>query len=105
MKKIYFVPISALFFPIIPPVLIYVLSWALYSDKGVVPYSLNRFLSLSVLAFSSSVSLFLGNYGTYLMLRKANKVVAPLMILLFCVPALLLGSFYLHAFLVFLALV
>ncbi|MBN2363917.1 hypothetical protein JXL83_07275 [candidate division WOR-3 bacterium] len=105
MRKTYLVPLSALLFQIIPPFLIYVLSWAIYSDQGFVPHSLNRFLSLSLLLFSSSVSLFLGNYGSYLLLIKENKIVDLLMILLCCVPALLAGSFYLHALLVFMAIV
>jgi hypothetical protein len=96
-------PVLALLFQPVPPVLLWGLATAAYAEPRRLPEPWERPLSLVVLGFSAGVSLLLGGVGAYRLLRRARPRVAVLLILLCCLPALFAGAVYLHGLLVFLA--
>jgi hypothetical protein len=97
------VPILGLLFQLVPPALLWAVSTAAYAEPRRLPESWERPVSLLILGFSASVSLLLGSLGVYGLLLRARPIIAVLLILVCCMPALLGGALYLHGLLVFLA--
>jgi hypothetical protein len=97
------IPVLALLFQLVPPALLWAISTAAYAEPRRLSESWERPVSLSVLGFSAGVSLLLGSLGVYGLLRRSRLIVAVLLNLVCCIPALVGGAVYLHGLLVFLA--
>jgi hypothetical protein len=97
------IPVSALLFQLVPPVLFWAISTTAYGAPRRLPESWERPASLLAFGFSAGVSLLLGSIGVYGLLTRTRTTVAVLLIVALCVPALLAGAIYLHGLLVFLA--
>ena len=97
------IPMLALLFQLVPPVLLWAVSTAAYTEPPRLSESWERPVSLLALGFSASLSLLLGSIGMYGLLTRARPTIAMLLILACCMPALLGGAVYLHGLLVFLA--
>ncbi len=95
------VPVAAIAFQIVPPLLIYLVSHFYYGDRQlevIDPH--DQVATLICLGFSASISLFLGSWGAYLLLTRERLSSAAIGIVCGCIPALLTGSVYLHALLI-----
>ena len=97
------IPVFALLFQLVPPVLLWAISTAAYAEPRRLSESWERPVSLLVLGFSAGVSLLLGSIGAYGLLTRTRAAVAVPLILACCIPALLAGATYLHGLLIFLA--
>jgi hypothetical protein len=96
------VPLVALAFQAVPPLLLWALSTAAFGESPWLSDEWERPVSLVVLGACAVVSLLLGGVGTYRLLRWSRPWVAVVLIGVCCVPALLGGAVYLHALLVYL---
>jgi hypothetical protein len=92
-------------FQAVPPALLAALSHAAYGAPDSATARLERPLSLLILGLSGAISLALGAFGAYLLLRFTRPFVAIPLIVVCCLPALLAGALYLYALLVFLTAV
>lgn len=97
------VPLLALLFQLVPPVLLWAVSTAAYGGLRPSLESWERPASLLVLGISAGVSLLLGSIGVYGLLTRACPRTAALLIPACCMPALFSGAVYVHGLLVFLA--
>ena len=98
-----FIPVLALVFQIVPPVLLQLIAWSAYAGMGNWLQTWERPASLLVLGFAAAASLLLGSIGTYGLLTRARSGTAVVLIAGCCVPALFGGAVYLHGLLIFLA--
>ncbi len=95
------VPVAAIAFQIVPPLLIYLISRFYYGDRQLeVTDPHDQIATLICLGFSASISLSLGSWGAYLLLTREKLRLASIGIVCGCIPALLTGSVYLHALLI-----
>lgn len=94
--------IFTLLFQAVPPVLLWAISTAVYSEPNRLSESWDRPLSLLILGFSAGISLLLGSISVYGLLSHSYSAVSILFILICCIPTLLAGAVYLHSLLVFL---
>jgi hypothetical protein len=97
------IPVLALLFQVLPPLLLWAIASAAYAEPRRVPELWERPVSILVLESSAGVSLLLGGIGVYGLLTRARPRIAILLVLICCLPALLGGAVYLHGLLVFLA--
>jgi len=95
-------PLLALLFQTAPPLLLWAIATAAFAEPPRLSQGGEHFLSLLTLMLSAGISLLLGALGAYRLLTRARAVVAVLLIVFCCLPALLGGALYLHALLVFL---
>jgi len=95
-------PLLALLFQAVPPLLLWAIATAAFAEPSRLSPGGERLLSLLTLLLSAGISLLLGSLGAYRLLTRARPVVALLLIVFCCLPALLGGAVYLHALLVFL---
>ena len=65
------VAVLALLFQLVPPLLLWAIATAVYVEPRSLPDAWERPLSLATLGFSAGVSLLLGIFGVYLLLRRA----------------------------------
>ncbi len=94
---------AALLFQIVPGLFIYLVTACAYEEgHGLVEARVWNG-SMTGLVFFAVSGLVLASAAAYLLLTRFRGSIAGPMILLFCMPAWLLSSFYLHAVLVFLA--
>src|SRR5262249_44836777 len=89
------VPVLALCFQLVPPVLLWAVSTSAYAEPRRLPESWERPVSLLTLGLSASVSLLLGSIGVYGLLIRARPKIAAVLIVVCCMPALLGGAVYL----------
>ncbi len=97
------IPALALLFQLVPPVLLWAIAAAAYGDPRRLSESWERPVSILALGFSAGLSLLLGSIGVYGLLTRAGPIIAVLLIVVCCLPALLGGAVYLHGLLIFLA--
>ena len=79
------------------------LAVAAHAETPRLPEACVQPLSMLTLAFAAGASWTLGIAGAYGLLTRARPTVAAGMILFCCLPAILAGAVYLHAWLVFMA--
>ena len=96
------VPVLALGFQVLPPLLLLFLAWAAYAARWGWLQPCERPASLLVLGCSAVVSLLLGSFGTYGLLTRARLRTAVVLIVACCLPVLFAGAMYLHGLLIFL---
>jgi hypothetical protein len=99
------IPVLALIFQFVPPVLLWVIATAAYREPRRLSEAWERPVSLVALGACAGISWLLGSFGVYGLLTCARLRIALLLIVVCCAPALLGGAAYLHGLLVFLALV
>jgi hypothetical protein len=97
------IPAIALLFQLLPPVVLSAIATAAYAEPRRLPESWERPVSVLALGFSAGLSLLLGSIGTYGLLTRARPIIAALLIVVCCLPALFGGAVYLHGLLIFLA--
>ena len=96
------VPVLALVFQVLPPLLLLLLAWAAYAGRWSWLQPWERPASLLVLGFAAVISLLLGSLGTYGLLTRARLRTAVVLIVACCLPALFGGAVYVHGLLIFL---
>lgn len=94
---------AALLFQAATPGFIYLMSLLAYGNAPVFGASVAWAVSIAGLAFLAVSGIALTCAASYLLLTRSRGIVAGGAIAVFCVPAGLLASLYLHAVLVFLA--
>jgi hypothetical protein len=99
------IPVLALLFQFVPILFIRVVARMVYAEPRCLPESWAWTLSLLGLALCAGGSMLLGSLGVYALLTRSRLSTAVVLIVLFCIPALIGGAVYLHALLVFLTLV
>ena len=99
------IPVLALLFQLVPPVLLWALCTGVYGEPRRLAESWEQPVSLLVLGFAAGTSILLGSIGVYGLLTRARPGIAVVLILVCCVPAFLGGAVYLHGLLVFLTFV
>jgi hypothetical protein len=99
------IPPAALLFQALPPLFIRYLPGLFYGEAPLLGEAWERPVSLAGIALCAAVSLALGNASVYLLLTRARKLVAAPLILCCALPALIGGATYLHALLIFLAVI
>ena len=98
-------PALALLFQLAPPLLLWLISTAAYSNPRNLSESWERRISILTLVGAAGISLFLGSISVFGLLIHARPRIAALLICICCAPALFGGAVYLHCLLVFLALI
>jgi hypothetical protein len=98
-------PVIALVFQIVPPLLIWVIANASYTEPRSLSQAWEDTVTPMALGMFAGAGILLGSFGAYGLLTRANPRTAVLMILFCCFPALLGGALYLHALLIFLTLI
>lgn len=96
---------AALLFQALPPLLIRYLPGLFYGEAPLPGEAWERPVSLTGIALCAVVSLALGNASVYLLLIRCRRGIAAPLILVCGVPAIIGGAVYLHALLIFLAVV
>ena len=97
-------PVFALPFQLVPPVYLWTISTAAYTEPRALSEAWERPLTLLVLGFAAVLSLVFGSLGTYGALTRVRLGTAVALILLCYVPTLLAGAVYLQTLIVFLAI-
>jgi hypothetical protein len=93
---------AALLFQALPPTFIYYISNASFGKTPSLAETSIWPVSIAGLALLVVTGIVLGCAATYFLLTHSRRLVAAPMIVVFCVPALLLATAYLHSLLVFL---
>ena len=99
------VPVCALLFQPVPILFIRIIAWTAYGESRWLPESWVWTVSLLGLSLCATASMVLGSLGVYALLTRSRPVIAIVLIVLCCIPALIGGAVYLRAVLVFLTLV
>ncbi len=97
------IPVLALVFQVVPPLLLRAIAWAAYGEMGNWLQNWERPVSLLVIGLSAGAGLLLGSVGAYGLLTRVRPRTAVVLIAGCCLPAVVGGAVYLHGLLVFLA--
>ena len=95
----------ALLLQILTALYIYRAPEFVYGNFALIPEAQLWLLTVTVLLSSGLCGLVLTCRASYLLLTRSRYAVATIMILIFCFPAWAMSVFFLHAALVFLALI
>ncbi|KQC12224.1 MAG: hypothetical protein APR63_03075 [Desulfuromonas sp. SDB] len=104
-KLSFIVPVTSMIFHIIPWLFIWSGSKLIYSGLFYIGIQGERIITVSILFFSGLTAILLGVLSCYYLILSACWIRKVTMILIFSFPSLIMGFFYLHALLIFLALV
>lgn len=99
------IAVSGLLFQGVAIALMHVVAWAVYANPPYSGESWEWTVTLVGLAVCAGISLLLGCLGVYGLLTRSSPAVTCTLIALCCVPALVGGTLYAYAVLVFLTLV
>ena len=99
------IPACALLFQPVPILFMRITANLTFGQSHGLPESWVWGVSQLGLAVCAAACLLLGGIGTYMLLRRSRMAVAIPLIILCCIPALLAGSVYLRAVLVFFTLI
>ena len=98
---LFLAPVALLFQGLVPG-FIYVMSRAAFAKPPFMAENTAWTLSMTLLAALAVTGMALGCAAMYLLLTRSRRMVAVPMVAVFCIPAVVLASLYLHAVLVFL---
>ena len=101
----FFLARMAVIIQLFPPACFYILYGMVYGINPVLSEAWVWFIFVPVLFLSGITGIVLGCISSYLLLTRSRLAVAEAMIVIFCLPALFIASFYFHFALVLMAVV